>query len=278
MSIIMNNNGGGGKMIIRSAGGGGGAADGGASVGTYSTRPVATAGSTFYPTDGWCSYVADGSTWRPIIGGIAGTQPDPASSFTPINMSATSALVDNAGVLIASDLTTTSTNPDYRVWVQSLTGGSTGVEASMMMAPTITGWDGSNASFNFGGLALRESSTGKIAAFMMFQTPSSYMQIDFRCEYVSAATGGSRAVVANEVNKLYSVISPNLFLRMRVSSGTLYFEYSTGRGDWFGVASISSSTVFTSGNPDQFGLVLWPYNISSAPASARIIVPHMTQI
>lgn len=250
---------------------------GGASVGPFASRPAASSGATYYPTDGWCGYVADGATWRPLIGGIAGSAPPAAATFTPINMSATSTLVDNNGVLIASDATQTLTVPDYRVWSQPLTGGSVGVEAAYMMAPTETGWDGTNSTFNFGGLMMRESATGKLAVFYMFQTQSNYNQIDFRCEYASAPTGGSRVVVSGEVNKLYSVIAPHLFLRMRTAGGTLYFEYSVGRGAWFGIASVAVATVFTTA-PDEFGLSLWPYNGGASTTSARIIVPHMVQV
>lgn len=236
-------------------------------VGPYASRPAATAGATYYPTDGWCHYVGDGATWRPVIGGVAGTQPPVASTFTAVNMSATSTLTDNNGALVANDETTTTALPDFRIWHASL-GASTNVEACVLPAPTLTGMNTTGQSYQFGGICLRENATGKLVLLFYSWAPGGPACVSF--ERALSATSSRVLISGNQVVGFSQF--GNFFIRLRISSGNVIAEYSGGRGAFFNIGTVALTTAFTAA-PDQYGLSVWPYG--GGPTSTRIVVPHL---
>jgi hypothetical protein len=247
------------------------------STGTYASRPAAgTAGNVYYPNDAWTSFVDDGSAWRPVIQGVAGVSPPAASNFTAINASATSALADSNGALVASDSSLNNTLPSYRVWHAALSG-ATAVEALWWPCPTLTDIDGDLQTYTFGGICLRESATGKLALFQLFLAPV-FARLTISCEYATAVTGGVRTVIGGDTDKRWASWLPSsqMYFRMRLSGGNVLYEMSAGRS-WtspIAVASIATTTAFTTA-PDQYGIVVWTYN-NNNPSSTRIVIPHLT--
>jgi hypothetical protein len=247
-------------------------------TGTYAARPSAgTAGAVYYPNDAWTGFVDDGSAWRPMIQGVVGVSPPAASGFTAANASATSALVDNNGALVASDDTLNNTPPNYRIWHKSLSG-ATVVEALWWPCPTMTDIDGNFQTLTYGGICLRESGTGKIAVFQTFLSPDgTRLKVNVSCEYATSATTG-RTVIGSDTDKHINswLASSQMYFRLRLSGGNVLYEMSVGRV-WtapVAVASVATTTAFTTA-PDQYGIVAWTYN-NNNPSSTRIVVPHLT--
>jgi hypothetical protein len=249
---------------------------GSSSTGTYASRPAAgTAGATYRPSDSWTGFVDDGAAWRPLIQGVAGVQPPAASTFTALNASATSALTDDNGSLIASDDTLNNTLPNYRIWHKSLSG-ATAVEALWWPAPTLNNVNAAAQCYTFGGICLRESSTGKLAVFQTFIAPIGQL-LTLSCEYATSASTG-RTVISNYTDKRWASWLPTsqIYFRMRISGGNVRYEMSAGRS-WttpIVAATVATTTAFTT-TPDQYGVLVWTYN-SNNPSSTRIVIPHLT--
>ena len=262
-----------GAAYANVAGGGGGGSTIG--QGTYAARPgPGTAGNMYLPNDGYTGWIDNGTIWVPVIQGVVGVAPDAAASFTAANASGTSALADSSGALIASDATPTAAIPNYRIWYKAMSGGATAVEGMIWPAPDLTTWNAAAQSYTLAGILLRESATGKLAVMLISAIPGTYQIVS--CEYSTSPTAGRTVVGGLTDKRMMPNVWPSsqVYFRMLIQGGNVNYQYAVGRTAWQTIATIATTTAFTTA-PDQYGLVVWPYN-NNNPSSVRIIVPHLT--
>jgi len=141
----------------------------------------------------------------------------------------------------------------YRCLVKSIPSSPT----------TITIWFASSPGFyNYmqTGLVLRESSSGKMVNWAIVMQPSQ--------QQLTAAKLNS----STSFNAIYSAInigmrSDGFGLRIRIASGTRYFDYSTDGLNWVNLYSISNTDFIT---PDQVGFYANSNN-TTAPAFMSLL-------
>lgn len=207
-------------------------------VNTYSNRPSpGISGRLFYPTDGGPHSLDDGTNWRPIIGGIVGTQPPSASNFTWTNQGTATATDSNGCILLSSPSTAGTTR---RVFSKSKPSVAF-VEASFILANTGTS-TGSSEIFPFTGIGLFESGTGKFAYVILVLDDNSIQSLN----YLNFGTMASTTSVTSQTNVFALSTANPLFLRLSVSGGTVTAKYSNdprsdGTTGWITIGTVAAN-------------------------------------
>ncbi len=228
-------------------------------VSTYASRPAAgVASRIFSPTDGGFQFVDDGTTWRPIIDGIVGTQPPSAASFTAFNQGSAT-LVDANGTVFMSGANDGGGNV-IRGFTQPFTNGvNTICEAVVLMQPDPSQ---SGSTWSAHGVIIRESSSAR-AVTMWLAIAHTNSQF-----YGESTTWTSNTSRTGAVGYAYGGPGP-MFIRLRKDATNFYSEYSRNRVSWVLLDTRTIASIGFSSGPDSAGLVTMGINVVP-----RMVVPH----
>lgn len=220
-------------------------------VDTFANRPISGAnGQLFIPSDGGYQQVWDGSKWRPIIANVLCTEPPSASTFTQSNFS-TSTLTKSNGGLIFNMVP--ATDPSYRAALISIpTPSNCQIQTLSSLLNNVI--SGASTAYPASGLIMVESTTGKAATIYTFLETDN---LNYR-RGVGVVTWGSTTnrIIVQDYHQMD--MYPALFIRLRISSGTLYYETSNDLVNWNTLSSMSVTSVFTSA-PDQYGVAAFHF-------------------
>jgi hypothetical protein len=213
------------------------------------------------PTSQWRD---DGTNWRPIVGNTVGTKPPLASSWTAFN----SGSVSDVNGTIYSYHAVESPAP-MRGAAISASGATLYVSSIIRLNVYDTG-----ASTNAcAGICIRNSSTGKAACLVIGSySPSGTDGKETQYLNISRWTNANTIHSGYDCDhKWYGSFHDSFALRLRISSGTIYPEYSFDLSTWYRLrpsVTLLVSDVFGSDTPDQVGLYL------IAASTLSIYVPH----
>jgi hypothetical protein len=221
-------------------------------IGLYSALPGSpSTGQLYYPTDGSGPWIYDGTLWRPVVGGVVAYAPPSAGSFTLVNANAGAFTMANDAGRIRMTATTQGVSGNYylRGGFVPMTGGvnSAIVEGCLHNAS----FDNAGASRTPGwGVAFRESGTGKMAAVVVGFSPT-YGRTALHGRWASPTDfSGGGAIWLCVVPDV-----PNLFIRARLDSTQVHFEYSLDRSLWHELTLPQDKVWAFTTAPDQVGIV-----------------------
>lgn len=224
--------------------------------GVYASRPApGTAGNLYHCTN--CPnplYVDSGSAWAPIVAGMSiGTQPKAASNFSTNFVrggGAGATITDQNGSLRqAYGVDSGGTNtPRVSGNVESLSSATMHVETSCGFELAL-GIAVSN-SFIACGVVMRESSSGKLATWMLMMDNAVTNQ---GTTILEAAYWSAPQTRTNNTQAGIGVIQ-KLFLKLERNGSNILYRYSTDSGTtWVTYQTTATSTIFSSA-PDQVGV------------------------
>lgn len=238
----------------------------GSLVGTYASRPAAGyAGRRFYATDGYNEWIDDGADWRPIIGGVLGTQPIAASNFTLLQAGGASdtSFTDDAGALKFT-WTTTSPGGEYvrLVYKDAPADGASGYRITAHFRTLYS--VNSTGAFLF-GFTYRQSSNGSVELLEWTFSPNgaggTINSFPHMIRYTANNTSNTPTYgFSTQTSSTAGDTATDIWLRTeRYTNGDRKFYVS-----WDGVNFREIPGLGSTGNtfitPDQVGIHCWLSN------------------
>jgi len=220
--------------------------------GTLGSRPSAAyQGRLYLPSDSPYIYRDNGVSWD-AYGPARKVTPIVTSNFAWVNQGGAT-VTSNGDALTLVDPAVASDH--HRLYVQSITGSFT---VTMLCAPYIF------ADNNQFGLVLYESGSGKLLThgYNHF-TSATWLQSNYW-------SNTSTYVATVFQQQLVNFAVPPTWLRIRVSSGTIFVDASTDGYQWRQLGSVAVTTAFTTA-PDHCGIFA---NSSGTNADAGGTVYH----
>jgi len=232
-------------------------------IGAFGARPAAgNAGALYMPTDAPFMAIDDGTAWRPLLDGVLGTEPPAAAVFT--------------GVRTLGALDEFATRDNVLV-LRAEAPGSV-AEGQLKNIPSFLAWSAEfQVKLNVSGSGVAGAGiaawwhavddfmveTGYVVAFLFVEDTATNTRY---AKVVSFSDPDGTAVVS-DVN--YSIASAEQFLRVRVATGTVYFEASRDRIYWRTLFTDDAFVVWSATLPSAYGPVVY------AGTPIHAIFPHI---
>ncbi len=219
----------------------------------FASRPAAgAAGRRFIASDGGPDWVDTGSAWRPIVQGILGYQPRPASDFTVRSHGGiATTLADYKGGLKMVFANSANAGEEVRIASRAAPSTPYRVEAHLRLL-----W--SSRGTLLSGLGFRDSATGTVELFCAQADTTTTPKLA-RHRATASNTGTSPTYSFNaELVETWSIgMGDQVWLAItRDGSGNRGFEWSPDGEHW---TVISELAVATNGffTPDEILLTSW---------------------
>ncbi len=215
--------------------------------GLYANRPApGVAGNRYIASDGRVEFVDDGSSWRPYINGVVGTQPPTISNFSPIAAGATFA--DQAGAIV---MTGTSGAVDTFAGLGTPKGNTITVEAFFTWS--MLTWNAGDAAAV--GIFVQDSASTVLTSFgVIWENIIQVMPAVLSYEVDDNTNPGTWTSTV-----FYNTIATSLggvWLRFKDTGVNHTFEISANSKDWILVGSRPRAT-FVPGGGDRVGFYIY---------------------
>lgn len=233
---------------------------GGTTRGVYASLPGSPVDSQRYiPSDAPYELISFGGIWYQNIGGIYLPRPPLASVLSiHTNFAGATALSNGAGGTLVFTADGTGSHQLQTAGDLISNHGSAGTAVIESKCAVITNTsDAASASFRNGGIYMRESSSGKVAAMFPLIATVANQPIEMQCV---RWTGNTTQSTPNDA----FVLSPESFFRIRIAAGVLYNEVCEDGYNWKPLVSNSVTTYFTTA-PDEYGVVVSTVGIATSP-------------
>jgi hypothetical protein len=213
-------------------------------------------GDMNFPTNGYVQNNYDGSSWYNRNVGPTYPLSYPPASWTWVNQGSASVTTNTgsgiylstpaaAGVSFHAQVRTISPNTSVRGYILPLLGSTTTTQGGT-------------------GLVLRESGSGKVCIFILYQT-SQGNQL-----YVQYGTSFTAITTTHLSAFLYQGNVSPLMMRIDPTGTNMLFYVSSDGQNWWQIDSLAKATVFTTA-ADQWG---WAVQSNSATWGANATLIH----
>jgi hypothetical protein len=230
-----------------------------ATVAAFASRPSASAGAVFAPTDGGHLQVSDGSSWYNVVGGLVLKEPPAVATLATQTNFGTSTLVKTNGSLVFTPQKGTGLLRTAGKAIATWSGSSvTCVSNTLTPAGAVAG----------AGVYMRESSTGKIYSAAWAITATGFM---IHVGRWTNATTNAALVEYYGFEKGFAT-GPR-FIRLTPVSTNISVQISFDGVNFQQVHSTALSTAFTGSTANEFGLCAY---VSNSTTDAIHVIPHLS--